>query len=254
MNVLRIGETSHGADFCVLREKGYPHYLLLLVETPALFEADGEWISTPAHTAFLFRPGQRHSYRAAGEAYTDCWMHLANESPLLFEAFPFGRPIPLLSAERFYGLFRILTDEFFSARRTRESVVSSLCSALIEMIASEVEVRSPLFYSFLALREEVFRSPARAWNAAQAAKSLGVSGGYFHVAYKKFFSATFTADMIAARIQAAEELLLSHAGQRRAHCRALRLSQCRALHPPVQTGDGDDASAFPHRTQRYGMI
>ena len=163
MNVLRIGETSHGADFCVLREKGYPHYLLLLVETPALFEADGEWISTPAHTAFLFRPGQRHSYRAAGEAYTDCWMHLANESPLLFEAFPFGRPIPLLSTERFYGLFRILTDEFFSARRTRESVVSSLCSALIEMIASEVEVRSPLFYSFLALREEVFRSPARAF-------------------------------------------------------------------------------------------
>lgn len=41
------------------------------------------------------------------------------------------------------------------------------------------------------------------------AKSLGVSGGYFHVAYKKFFSATFTADVIAARIQAAEELLLS---------------------------------------------
>ena len=174
MNVLRIGETSHGADFCVLREKGYPHYLLLLVETPALFEVDGEWISTLAHTAFLFRPGQRHSYRAAGEGYTDCWMHLASESPLLFEAFPFGRPIPLFSAERFYGLFRILTDEFFSARRTRESVVSSLCSALIEMIASEVEVRSPLFYPFLALREEVFRSPARAWNAAQAAKSLGV--------------------------------------------------------------------------------
>lgn len=170
---------------------------------------DGEWVRTPAHTAFLFRPGQRHSYRAAGEGYTDCWMHLASESPLLFEAFPFGRPIPLFSAERFYGLFRILTDEFFSARRTREGVVSSLCSALIEMIASEVEVRSPLFYPFLALREEVFRSPARAWNAAQAAKSLGVSGGYFHVAYKKFFSATFTADVIAARIQAAEELLLS---------------------------------------------
>ena len=209
MNVLRIGETSHGADFRVLREKGYPHYLLLLAETPALFEVDGEWVRTPAHTAFLFRPGQRHSYRAAGEGYTDCWMHLASESPLLFEAFPFGRPIPLFSAERFYGLFRILTDEFFSVRRTRESVVSSLCSALIEMIASEVEVRSPLFYPFLALREEVFRSPARAWNAAQAAKSLGVSGGYFHVAYKKFFSATFTADVIAARIQAAEELLLS---------------------------------------------
>lgn len=114
---------------------------------------------------------QRHSYRAVGEEYTDCWMHLVSESPLLFEAFPFGRPIPLLSSERFYGLFRILEDEFFSARRTRESVVSSLCSALIEMIASEVEVRSPLFYPFLALREEVFRSPARAWNAAQAARS-----------------------------------------------------------------------------------
>lgn len=209
MNILRIGETAHGQDFCVLRENGYPYYLLLLVETPALFEVDGEWRPTPAHTAFLFRPGQRHSYRAAEGAYIDCWMHFESAAPLLFEEFPFGKPIPLFSAERFYGLFRLIVDDFFSARRTRERVNGALCSALIEMIASEVEIKSPLFYPFLSLREEIFRSPSHLWNARQAAERLGVSCGYFHVQYKKFFSSTFLADVIAARIQLAEELLLS---------------------------------------------
>lgn len=209
MNILRLGETTHESDFRVLREKGYPYYLLLLVETPAEFEVDGAWVRTPAHTAFLFRPAQRHSYRALGGQYTDCWMHIESARPLLFAEFPFGRPIPLLAAARFYGLFRILADEFFSAQRTKESVTGMLSSALIEMIAAEVEVKSPLFYPFLALREQVFRTPARPWNAERAAKELRVSDGYFHVTYKKFFRTTFTADVIAARIQAAEELLLS---------------------------------------------
>ncbi len=209
MEILRMGEAVHGQDFRVLRENGYPHYLLLLTKTPALFECGGKWVNVQAGTAFLFRPGQRHSYRAAGESYADCWMHAAAQTPLLFEEFPFAKPVPLHSAERFFALFRIIEDEFFAERRTRESVVRSLTSALLEMLASEIEVRGPLFYPFLSFREALFSAPARAWRAEDAAKELGVSCGYFHALYKKFFRTTFIADLVAARIQAAEELLLS---------------------------------------------
>ena len=211
MEIVRLGESVHGSDFRVLRENGYPVYLLLLVETPALFEVDGEWVRVEADTAFLFRPGQRHSYRAQGGEYADCWAHIGSAVPLLFEGFPFGRPVPLRGKERFYSLFRILSGEFFAARRTRESVLDALASALLGMLAAEVGVGAggELFYPLLALREEIFRSPAAQWRADEAAVRIGVSTGYFHVLYKKYFHTTFLADAIASRVQAAEELLLS---------------------------------------------
>ena len=103
MEILKMGEATHGSDFQIMRRNGYPVYLLLLVKTPALFETEDGWKQTPADTAILFRPGQRHSYRAAGESYTDCWMHIQSASPLLFDGFPFGQPIPVRQAkERFY--------------------------------------------------------------------------------------------------------------------------------------------------------
>lgn len=77
------------------------------------------------------------------------------------------------------------------------------------MLSSEVEAPGPLFYPFLNLREEVFRAPARPWRVQEAARSLGVSCGYFHALYRAYFRTTFLADVIAARIQTAEELLLS---------------------------------------------
>lgn len=209
MNILRMGETTHGSDFCVLRPNGYPHYLLIMSETPAMVETEEGWRRIEAGTALLFRPGQRHSYRAAEGNYRDCWMHIGSTVPLLFDGFPFGRPVALHSEERFYQLFRILLDEFFSVRRSRESILNSLAFALIEMLGSEVEVRDALFYPLLALREAVFRTPAEHWNAAAEAEKLGVSCGYFHVLYKRYFCTTFLSDVVASRIQAAEELLIS---------------------------------------------
>lgn len=53
-------------------------------------------------------------------------------------------------------------------------------------------------------------SPSAApWRADDAARRLGVSCGYFHALYKKYFDTTFLADVVRARVQAAEELLVS---------------------------------------------
>lgn len=69
------------------------------------------------------------------------------------------------------------------------------------MLSSEIELRDALFSPMLALREEIFRLPAAA--------RLGVSSGYFHLLYKKYFDTTFLSDVIRARVQSAEELLLA---------------------------------------------
>ena len=49
------------------------------------------------------------------------------------------------------------------------------------------------------------------WRADDAARRLGVSCGYFHALYKKYFDTTFLSDVVRARVQAAEELLVSSA-------------------------------------------
>ena len=154
MNVLRMGETTHEDTFHALRPNGHGCYLLLLVESPSLFETEEGWQKVEPGTAVFYLPGQRHHYRADGEPYTDCWMYLESDAPLMFEGFPFGKPLPLRESGRFFSLFSMMLDEFFSSRRTRESVLSSLCSALVEMLSSEVELKGTLFYSFLFLLME----------------------------------------------------------------------------------------------------
>lgn len=92
INVTKIGEAEHDDAFCVQRKHGHPVYLLLLVKTAAIFRTEDAELETPPDVAVLFRPGQRHSYRAAGERYADCWMHFCAPSIPLFEDFPFGKP------------------------------------------------------------------------------------------------------------------------------------------------------------------
>ncbi len=209
MNILRMGETTHEESFHALRPNGHDCYLLLLVETPALFETEEGWQKVDPGTAVLYLPRQRHHYRADGQPYTDCWMYLESSTPLMFEGFPFGKPLPLKESGRFFALFHMILDEFFSSRRTREGVLGALATALTEMLAAEADMQGELFPPFLALREAVFRSPAAEWSVKEQAKKLGVSSGYFHVLYKRYFHTTFLSDVVAARVQLAEELLLS---------------------------------------------
>ena len=102
-----------------------------------------------------------------------------------------------------------MIGEFYSARRNRVSVLDSLLSALLEMLSSEIGVSGTQFYPFLSLREEVFRFPEKPWNVTDAAKQMCLSGGHFQVLYKRYFFTTLLSDVIASRVQAAEELLLS---------------------------------------------
>lgn len=208
MKILKLGEASHGSDFRVLREHGYPHFLLLLVKTPAYFETETDWTSVRGDAVVLFRPGQKHSYRARGEGYSDCWMHLESPVPLLYEGFPFGTPLYPEDMRRYYALFHLLMDEYF-ASRGNGAVLEHLGLALVGMLSEAAEEKGGLFGGFLTLRKDIFLSPARVWTAGECAEKLGVSTGYFHTLYKKYFNTTFIADVMGSRVQAAEELLSS---------------------------------------------
>ena len=177
-------------------------HVRIVVTNPSGVSRSGELAEVP-----LSRLGRAATQLEKGVSLTDGKGHtvpaqVTHDSLLVF-------PVSLGAGERFLSLFRIMIGEFYSARRNRVSVLDSLLSALLEMLSSEIGVSGTQFYPFLSLREEVFRFPEKPWNVTDAAKQMCLSGGHFQVLYKRYFSTTFLSDVIASRVQAAEELLLS---------------------------------------------
>lgn len=180
----KIGEnTTHNKDFFVDRPNGHPVYLLLLIRTPSLFQAENGWQSIPADCAVIFRPGQTHCYRADNTDYTDCWLHFSSHHDILEKHFPYGIPVPL----------------------------HDLTSALIARISDAHNSKEypAIYYDLLSLREEIYRSPAKNWTVPAMAESLNISTGYLQNIYPRYFGITCLNEVIESRIQYACELLSS---------------------------------------------
>lgn len=81
MNIIRMGEAAHAGGFKVLREHGYPHYLLLITKTPVLFEYEGNGGKRPQVARFSFVPAEAQLYGARG-----CLFRLLGAHPKQFAA------------------------------------------------------------------------------------------------------------------------------------------------------------------------
>lgn len=212
IELLRLGEhTIHDDNFDVNRPTGHPHYLLLLIKTPARFLIDEQWMSIPKNQAVLFLPGQRHRYHADQETYIDDWAHIVSPQPLPGTHFPFGMPIPLHHPKDFYDLFHIINNVFFSASTQRAMTLHHLTSALVNMIAEESKTQEypALYYDLVSLREKIYKYPKNDWRVPDMAKDLNISAGYLHSIYQQFFHTTCINDVIQSRIQASCDLLIS---------------------------------------------
>ncbi len=98
IKILKIGENAfHDSTFIVNRPLGHPAYLLLLIKTPSLFFINTESISgsIPKNCAVIFKPYQKHLYKADENCYIDCWMHIDKAALTFPDNFPFGIPVPL---------------------------------------------------------------------------------------------------------------------------------------------------------------
>lgn len=215
--IIRLGErTVHDHTFFVDRPKGHPFYLLLLLHTPGRFWINGEWKDVTEDTAFVFKPEQRHLYgpvvnaeSAAG--YTDSWIHIDSNIPLLKGHFPYGEPISLHQPSEYHSLFHLLAMEFFGTSGNREETMRYLLSALLCKLDNEVELKEypDIYYDLRTLRGQIFSKPDMDWRVDQMAKYLNISEGYLHASYKKYFGTSCMNDVICARIEYACEYLTS---------------------------------------------
>ncbi|MCD8120477.1 MAG: AraC family transcriptional regulator [Lachnospiraceae bacterium] len=213
LEILKIGERStHTPDFEVDRPNGYPHYLVLLVQSPARYLVDGCWQDVKPDSAVVFLPGQKHRYTAAdGKPYIDSWFHARFQESVFDSHFPFGEPFPLRRAENYYALFHVIYDVYFSATPHSRLTIHHLGISLLNMLADEIHTQSrpPIYDSLVRLRESVYQHPERDWTVPTMADFVSVSPGYLHKIYKQYFGTTCNRDIIQSRTEAACELLAS---------------------------------------------
>lgn len=212
VEVFKIGEnTYHEGSFQVDRPNGHPVYLLIFIKTQGNFLINDEWVTLSPNTAILFKPGQRHRYHGIGESYIDSWMHITFQDSLLNEHFPFGQPIILHNPDDYDSLFHIICNEFYGSKPHRDSILNALVTSMLEKLSDESNTTSypAIYYNLSDIRKYIYNHPDEEYSIEEISDKLGVSVGYFHSLYKRFFNTTCINDVIKSRLQSAAEYLRS---------------------------------------------
>ena len=69
-------------------------YEIILFETAAMIEVEGELRAYPPHTGIIYKPGQRVHYKAESGELIHTWIRFDCDEPLFVEGYvPFGVPI-----------------------------------------------------------------------------------------------------------------------------------------------------------------
>ncbi len=210
LELKKIGEHAvHDGFFDVNRPNGHPVYLLLLVQSQAVFLINGKWTTVLPGTAFVFKPGQQHRYHALDENYIDDWAHIEADYPLLGDKFPYGEPIILHNEEDYYNLFHMICSEYYDMGKNM--IMHHLLLALLQKLQLENDsLNLPgIYYDLKKVREEIYRHPEIEWKISEITQKLNISSGYFQSLYQKLFQTTCIRDVIDSRMEMAIELLQS---------------------------------------------
>lgn len=212
IELIKIGEHSlHTGDFVVDRPAGHPVYLLLIVESEAQMLVGHDMKHVRPGDIVFFKPGQKQYYYGSDGTYCDSWAHIRMDENILPDDFPYGEPITVGDSEIFSMLFHLIYNEFYSESAVKGRVINELLRAFFHKLGYETcgEKKPDIYYRLAKVRMEIYANPGKDWDSESIAKEVGISSGYLHNIYPKFFKNTCTRDVIAARIQATQELLLS---------------------------------------------
>ena len=205
------------AGFVIDRKTGHPDYTFLHFITPIQMEVEGALRAFPAHTVMLYAPGTPQ-YFCSDDLVVHDWMHLSGEvAPLLVRyGIATDRPIFPMATDFITAILRELEAEFFGNGKNRDALSLLKLEELFlklgrmsEAAGTVLTVDKGLKGKMRALRGSVFRDLERKWTIGEMAESVHLSPSRFQVVYKSLYGISPMRDLIGARVDAAQKLLLS---------------------------------------------
>lgn len=201
--------------FTIDRKNGHPQYTFLHFFNPVEIETGGKREKTFRHACVIYTPSEPQYFRSEVPLVHD-WMHFFCEEEYLSS---FGVPLN----EVFYpagtdfitARIKRIEYELYSSAWGGEIVVNSefaelfvdLRRACSEKKADPVNRETEERFSYL--RRKFFSEPSKYGTIAEMANEAGLSPSRFFTVYRSVFGTSPINDLIAARIEAAKNLLLA---------------------------------------------
>ena len=202
--------------FCIDRKQGYEEYTFLHFHTPVDLLVDGKRIRTLPHAVILYEPGHLQ-YFTAREGFIHDWLHFTGTPD--FSLLSRFQPNRLYYPKHFDFIPQLVAEmenEYFSDRSNRQEMLSLQLKTLLIKIDRSLDendttqspVSTDLEARFRAFRCRLFSSLGEHWSVSAMAQQLGFSESRFSVLYKAVFGISPTQDLISARVNAAQNMLI----------------------------------------------
>lgn len=209
----------HDADFFIDRPTGSGDNLLLLIKTPAIFTIDGNDITVPENSFFLYKKGYPQYYRCTpGNTFSNDWIHFLfeqdEEEKFLSLGLNYETPIKLDNPYFVSFCIKSISNEVYSNHIHKQSNISLymflIFNHLSERIYSAQTTEHNNYYELLsAVRNRVYSGNYQFFSVESSAHEVRMSKSNFQHLYKKFFGVTFIDDLINSRIEQAKMFLLN---------------------------------------------
>ncbi|MBQ8682891.1 MAG: helix-turn-helix transcriptional regulator [Clostridia bacterium] len=203
------------AGFCMDRQTGYHgEYTFLHFHNRVEMIQDGNRIVSHPHALILYEPDVPQ-YFHSHEPLVHDWMHFGGDGTALASAagLPLNTVCYPANPTFITQMMAEIENELFSDRPGRSRMLELKTEELLlkvgrALLQPGVEPYSPKLLEMLRLlRAEVFMSLEAAWTVKQMADRVYLSESRFYAVYKACFGISPTADLIHARMNAAQNRL-----------------------------------------------
>ena len=204
-------DATHRGDFVFDLPNGQETWLLLMTQTPAIFDVEGSLKQVEANSVVLYKPFQKIFYRAVGDRYCNDWIAFETDELFVLNSpiIP-GVPFKFNNYHYVHKTFQLLTIEHEAQSRNHEKIKRLLLEALFEKLADHFTIHENSKVFLIAdLQEAIAKNPAEDWNVQKMANMLNMSVGHMESLYREKYNVSCMQDVINQRIRLAKEYLLN---------------------------------------------
>jgi AraC-type DNA-binding domain-containing proteins len=217
MEVLRIGSNgSHDKNFKISRPNGYPHFMFLLIKTPAIFIINNAKIEVESSSAIIFDINFPQYYSAYNCNYINDWIHFEIENGTdYFKSLniPLNTIVKIWDDTFISEMIKLMSNECYSINTNKSETMKLLLQTMFVKFSEVISTQNSkkhtnLHYAELVtLRKEIYSNPQIQWSVNILANKLNVCNTYLQKIYRETFGISCVADVIECKLSYAKDIL-----------------------------------------------
>jgi AraC-type DNA-binding domain-containing proteins len=217
MEVLRIGSNgSHDKNFKISRPNGYPHYMFLLIKTPAIFIINNAKIEVESSSAIIFDINSPQYYSAYNCNYINDWIHFNLENGTdFFESLsiPLNTILKIWDDTFISEMIKLMSNEYYSINANKNETMKLLLQAMFVKLSEVISTQDSKnhtnihYAELVTLRKEIYSNPQIQWRVDTLASKMNMCSTFLQKIYRETFGISCVADVIECRLNYAKDIL-----------------------------------------------